>query len=133
MKIRFPEIVWRTPPSCQGQIVVVSYGDDHNGYFWRRTVNQADQSVQYAVSRSVRMCDCGCFEPWEHDITWIDIDFVDIARMGGTWEFRVELPLLFSLEEQRKYRGAVARVEGLGSHDPIEFICDGGAWNKMDN
>lgn len=139
MKIKFPEITWHVSPKCQGQIVVVSYGDDHNGYFWRQIVDRSDQTVTYSVANSHSCgcnCDCDCFEPWNEEpknLEFVNIDLVDIARMDGTWELHVALPPLGSLAAQHKYRGAVARFEGLGPNDPIEFICDGGVWNKMDN
>jgi len=48
---------WTTPPVCQGQMVVVEYGDDHAGGAYRRITDKSDGSTSYEVAE---MTDCGC-------------------------------------------------------------------------
>jgi hypothetical protein len=48
---------WITPPECQGQIVMVSYGSDYAGTYYRQVFDRSDNSATYY---SAKADDCGC-------------------------------------------------------------------------
>lgn len=71
---------WIVPPACQGQIVEVSYGEDHAGSAFKRVFDRSDRSTNYYVAE-IDECgcasECDCWDPANYEpegFSWVRVE-----------------------------------------------------------